>query len=246
MDARILNWEGCFNVRDLGGLPTLDGGHIRAQALVRADSPHRLTAAGRAALVDYGIHTIVDLRTPGELRETPNPFAAATTPRVVHASVIDPDDALGRLMYDAASHIFDAYLINVERHAYQLAGAVRAIARAEPGPVLVHCHAGKDRTGLVIALALALAGVAPDVIANDYALTHQFMEPLYAEDRAHTLAQHPEKLDLVRRNFHVCTPEMMWSVLMHIDRVHGGPEAYLQAAGFDAEEIEQLRQRLRE
>lgn len=246
MNERILNWEGCFNVRDLGGLPTLAGGHIRSRAVVRADSPHRLTAVGRAALTAYGIRTIVDLRTPKETRETPNPFAAAASPRVCFASVIDPDDAPGRQMYDAASHIFDAYLLNVERHAHCMAEAVRAVARAEVGPVLVHCHAGKDRTGLVVALALAVAGVGPQIIADDYALSHQFAGPLYEEDRAHIAAHHPEKLELVLRNFHVCAPEVMRAVLGHIDRVHGGAEAYLRTAGLSAEDIEHLQQRLRE
>src|SRR5688500_17816224 len=73
--GRQLSWEACYNVRDLGGYATADGGVTRWRAFVRAGSLYRLTPAGRAALLDYGVRTIVDLRRASELEHYPNPFA---------------------------------------------------------------------------------------------------------------------------------------------------------------------------
>src|SRR5687767_10529285 len=86
--GRQLSWDGCYNVRDLGGYATIDGGVTRWRAFVRADSLYQLTPAGQAALLDYGVRTIVDLRRARELEHYPNPFAqpseAANPPKYLH------------------------------------------------------------------------------------------------------------------------------------------------------------------
>jgi protein tyrosine/serine phosphatase len=160
----VLVWDGLLNVRDLGGHATVDGGHTRFGAVVRADSVRRLSDDGWRALVAYGIGTIVDLRFHSEL--------AADPPRdlpveVVHVPVFpEPEshhwpeiDAIGHGAHDVAAGTGAVYLALLERGRPRFAEAIAAVAEAPGGGVVVHCTAGKDRTGLVSALLLRLAGV---------------------------------------------------------------------------------------
>jgi protein-tyrosine phosphatase len=173
MNARVLVWDGCRNVRDLGGLRTSDGRMTRWGAVVRSDTPARLTAAGWSALYDYGIRTIVTLRTDGmqedELNFTP-PYPDLITVQVAIEDITDREfvqqwaatDLWGTPLYYK-----DALRRWPERHA----AVISAIARARPGAVLFHCIRGHDRTGIVTLLLLALVGVAPDEIIADYVLS---------------------------------------------------------------------------
>jgi protein-tyrosine phosphatase len=172
-DDRHLHWEGCFNVRDLGGLPAAGGGRIRRGAIVRADRVDRLTAAGWSALEAHGVRTVIDLRNDDELGEdvAPRP-AGIDTVRVALDGVEDTEfwshwasgPWFGTPMY---------YRPFLDRAPQRVAAAMAAIARARPGGVLVHCAGGRDRTGLVTLLLLALAGVPAETIADDYALSEE-------------------------------------------------------------------------
>jgi protein-tyrosine phosphatase len=167
--ARRLDWEGCLNVRDLGGLPTVDGRVTRFGAVVRSDSPGNLTPAGWAALHEYGIRTIVDLRNDDE-RDGASPEGL----RTVHLPLdgVDEDPAFwdhwgsgpqfGTPLY---------YRPHLNRFPERSARVIAAIAGAEPGGMLVHCVGGRDRTGQIAMLLLALVGVVPEAIAADYELS---------------------------------------------------------------------------
>jgi protein-tyrosine phosphatase len=177
---RHLHWEGCFNARDLGGLPTTDGRTTRWRAVVRSDTPDHLTAAGWEALRAYGIRTIVDLRNDEEVG--PDAGARPASVTTVHVPL---DDTAGREFWDewASGPQFGTplyYRPFLERKPDRCAAAVAAVARAGPGGVLVHCGGGRDRTGLVTMVLLALAGVAPEEIASDYELSYERMPRMYA------------------------------------------------------------------
>jgi protein-tyrosine phosphatase len=173
--GRELSWDGCVNVRDLGGL-----GHIVPGAVVRMEQPTRLSEAGWAAAWAYGVRTFLDLRHADECEpdRTPRP-AGMTMVRV-------PLDPVGTPFYErwmAIDHLatplyFPAMLAE---HPELVVGAVRAIANAPPGCVVFHCAGGKDRTGLLALVLLALAGAAPDDIIADYLLSYDKMERRYAE-----------------------------------------------------------------
>lgn len=168
---RHLDWEGCFNVRDLGGLETSDGRVIRRGALVRGDAPDRLTATGWAALQAHGIKTIVDLRNDDEL--APDAGARPQDVATVHVPLDGVEDAgfwakWGRGPEFATPLYYRAHL---NRMPERSARAIATIAGAAPGGVLVHCVGGRDRTGQIAMLTLALLGVAPENIAADYALS---------------------------------------------------------------------------
>ena len=244
--ARRLAWDACYNVRDLGGYATEDGGWTRWRAVLRADNLCRLTPAGCAALVAYGVRTIVDLRHDHELRMAPHPFAHRTTPDArpayLHQPLEDWDDAEYGAAIRAAASVDEIYVILLERYAVRLAGVVQAVARAPAGTVLVHCHAGKDRTGLVAAVLLALAGVPAATIAADYALSDDYLRPLYEELLSQaTDGEERARLAVPRK----APPERMLDTLAWLERRYGGVRPYLLGAGLAEADIERIRARLR-
>jgi protein-tyrosine phosphatase len=239
--TRLLAWEGCLNARDLGGYATEDGRETRWGAVVRSDSPAALTEAGRAALADYGVRTIVDLRLPTELADYPNPFAEPGDHGIAYTNVsfIDPAAAPP----DAVSTLAEDYLQMLDRYRQGVAEAMTAIARAPDGVVVIHCAAGKDRTGLISALLLGLAGVPADTIAADYAITAELLRP---RDQAWLAGLDPEERAereaMLAR--YAPTAEVMLAVLEGLGERFGGVEPYLLATGLGTDDLERLRDRL--
>jgi len=176
---RDLNWDGCYNVRDLGGIPTVAGGSTRWGAAVRADSLHKLSDEGWAAVMDHGVRTVVDLRNDFER-------VADVAKRPAELTTIDlPLDGIeDREFWDpiVSGPQFDTpiyYRPHLERMPGRSAAVLRAIARAEPGGVAFHCIGGRDRTGQITVLLLALAGVSTDAIVADYEVSDERLPPLW-------------------------------------------------------------------
>ena len=242
---RDLVWDGCLNVRDLGGLPTEDGGVTRFGSVVRADNVRRLSEVGWRALAEYGVTTIVDLRLSKEVAEDP--------PReldfdVAHVPVFDDDPAfwsaldarLARL--DAVAHKREAYLATLERSRHRFGDAFAAVANARPGVVVVHCMGGKDRTGLVSALLLRNAGVGVDDVAADYALAEERLSELR---EAYVAAAIDEDDRELRPRVSGAPAAAMAGVLEDLDRRYGGVGGYLHEAGVDEGTQARARARLR-
>lgn len=173
MDERILAWDGCSNVRDLGGLRTRDGRMTRFGAAVRSDTPGRLTTAGWSALYAYGIRTIITLRTHGITEEELNftsPYADIATIQAEIEDITDEEFVqkwVNTNFWTTPLYFRDTLLRWPERHAVVFS----AIAQAKPGGVLFHCKRGYDRTGIISLLLLGFAGVLPDDIVADYELS---------------------------------------------------------------------------
>jgi protein-tyrosine phosphatase len=239
----VLAWDGCLNVRDLGGHPTEDGTVTRHGVVVRADALGRLSDAGWEALVAYGIARIVDLRLHDE-READPPRDLPV--ELVHVQLVafDPDyrELLNRHLdtaADAAEYLRWSYGDFLERFSDNFVAAVRAVATA-PGPALVHCVGGKDRTGLVVALLLRLAAVSRERIDADYAVSEGNLDDQDWVDEA------PDDVETERRRKIVRSPEgVMAAVLAELERRHGSVRAYLLAAGSTVEELAAIRERLR-
>jgi protein-tyrosine phosphatase len=173
--------EGAVNVRDLGDLPTEDGQKTARARLLRADNLQDLSAADVTKLVrDIGVTTVVDLRSTNELEaEGPAPLDAVAgvrharhpvLPEVGANTDVIADALLARDRLDKSRYPQDPvcghYLGYLEDRPDQVVGALRSIAHAG-GAAVIHCAAGKDRTGVVVALALTVAGVpAPAVVAD--------------------------------------------------------------------------------
>lgn len=244
---RHLPWDACYNIRDVGGYPTLDGGTVRWHALVRADNLCRLTAAGCQTLLDYGIRTIIDLRLPVELEQDPNPFAQTSVAQGVlsyqHRSLLDPADIAGLAELDAAPSQAVLYQLILERFRDPIRTVIMAIAEAQPGGILIHCHAGKDRTGLVTALLLGIAGVPDDVIIADYALTERYLRPLH--DRILERTTDPIARARLAEQLSA-TPTTMRTVLDDLNVRYGGIPGYLAEIGVSVATQAQLRAWLQE
>jgi protein-tyrosine phosphatase len=234
--ARQLDWDGCRNVRDLGGLEAAGGRRTRWGAVVRADDPGRLTAAGWSALRAHGIRTIVDLRNDDERPATAVPGPAGLAG--VHLPLDDAADTeFWRFCWD---HGLDGtplyYRPFLERKPERCAAAVAAVARARPGGVLVHCGIGRDRTGLVALLLLALVGVAPGEIAADYELSSERLRALRGVAAGHRQRWSPE--DALARHGTSARAAIL-AVLASVD-----VEAHLRGAGLRDDDLVALRARL--
>jgi len=240
---RRLFWEDCLNARDLGGFRTRDGRYTRRGALVRMDNPGYLTDAGVRAMLDYGVTTVIDLRYPDEVTRHPRlaeALAGQPNPPVIHNIPLldERNQAMEDGLFARSRDEWHAYVL--ERCSQTIVEVLRTIAYAAPGVVVFHCAAGKDRTGLISALLLDLLGVGRDQIAQDYAIseewllprTRQWLEPLDEAQRAFALG-------LMRT-----APEYMHFVLNYLDERYGGTSAYLQQAGFSAANLNALRERL--
>lgn len=235
---RRLEFPRLLNARDLGGCPTLDGGRTRWRSLLRADDLAQLDAAGLRALADYGIATVVDLRWRAETERHPSPIPAALPQvRYYQVSLLTPtEDEWRERSVDASKELWNCVVL--EQVRLELRGVLGAIAAAAPGPLLFHCIAGKDRTGLVAALLLALADVVPEAIAHDYALSSANLRAGYLERYAH---RDPEQ---VLSALH-CPEEGVYNMLKFLAHA-GGVRAYLREIGLAGGEIAALHARLRE
>lgn len=248
--SRDLLWDGLLNVRDLGGHPTEDGGETRYDSIIRADSVRQLSDQGWAALVDYGVQTIVDLRTNDELAADP---PGELPVEVLHIPFFETDtddwkevenqlEAVTRSAADVATATRDVYMIFLEHFDRNVAAAIRAIANAPQGGVVIHCAGGKDRTGLLTALLLHVAGVDVDEIAADYALSEERLRPRHEEWFADAEGEELERLKRMAQ-----TPaESIKGVFAELERRHGSVEGYLHEAGLTDDELARARARLRD
>jgi protein tyrosine/serine phosphatase len=242
---RHLTWDGCVNVRDLGGFDT-PYGETRRGAVVRADTIRRLTDEGWEELVGHGVSTIVDLRMDEELEADP---PAELPVEVVHVNVVagaPPDygktlDALSDSVDTPAEKTKVVYLDFLERFGPNFVAAIRAIADAPPGGVVVHCHGGKDRTGLVVAFLLSLAGVSRDEIADDYTVSERNLSERHAAWEAEAEDEQERER---RAQINRCPREAMIGVLDELDARYGGVREFLLAQGADGDQLDRAVARL--
>jgi hypothetical protein len=236
MGDRHLGWRGTYNSRDLGGLALIGGGRTRRGAVVRSDSMQGLEARGWEEVEAHGIRTVIDLRSEHEIGPD-----AAPRPRSIETVNIPLDVSEDREFWDVwengpqfATPLY--YRPHLERFPSRSAEVLRAIATAPPGGVAFHCQGGRDRAGQVSLLVLALAGVEPEEIAADYALSDERLRALYLsrgqEDEA-------PKIAAFLREQGTTATELIVELLAEFD-----VEAALLDAGLTEEDIGALRRRL--
>jgi protein tyrosine/serine phosphatase len=234
---RHLAWEGCYNARDLGGLKLRDGGETRWGSMVRSDNPARMTEAGWAAAREYGIRTRIDLRNPDEIAAD----ACRSGITTVTIALDDPMDEEWWSQYGhRGSHIYGTplyYTPFLDRFPHQVAKVCTAIAQAEPGGVLFHCAAGRDRTGLISLILLSLADAEPEEIAADHALSTDRLRPAWVE--LNLTDQTPAIEQVLARN-NTTAREALLATIAAFDAAE-----YLAKAGLTSDDIAALRDRLR-
>jgi protein-tyrosine phosphatase len=235
--------EGAYNVRDIGGYVTTDGRRTRWRTLLRSDSLHRLSAADQAALLAAGVRTMIDLRRPAEVHGEPSVFRASDAVAYYHLPLINDTggDGAGAPL-PALVTIYPRILDTAQE---QLAQVLRALAQPGALPALVHCTAGKDRTGLVVALLLGIAGVPASTIAADYALSATYLDERFrTEVRERALAA---GLDWdAYQQLLSCPPELMLDTLVYLEERYGGLYHYVRAIGLMEAEVDSLREALTE
>jgi protein-tyrosine phosphatase len=217
-------------------LPTASG-TTRHGVVIRSDNISSLNTAGVQAMWEYGVNTVIDLRSESEVAKFPSPFAGPDYgPEYLNLPVID--DAFASKIGDSLG-MGERYRLMVDHRQEALGRIFSTIARLD-GPAVIHCYAGKDRTGLVAAILLSVAGADQTAIAADYAETDVNLAQRYAEWLA---AAPPERLESMRDELR-CPPEWMLGALNHIEQKWGGVDSYLEAAGMEPAEIAHLQGKL--
>jgi hypothetical protein len=260
-----IDLEGLANLRDLGGLPTDDGGKIIPGRLLRSDNLQTLTPRDLEALLGLGLTDVVDLRSDYEVeQEGPGPLSDAGVrihqfslfrewrsgvgqtkpdlrPEVLPEEALPWADLVPKTQLgDEVASVYFAYLAD---RPDSVVAALRAVAYA-PGATLVHCAAGKDRTGTLIALALSLAGVERDAVVADYVASSERVEQVVA--RLMSSATYAENLRGRPISSHLSQPQSMITFLDHLDRAYGGPEPLLITMGWTPQDTAALRAKLRD
>ncbi|MGZ4507345.1 MAG: tyrosine-protein phosphatase [Blastococcus sp.] len=270
--GRWVRLDGTTNTRDLGGLPTADGGQTATGRILRSDNLQTLSGDDVRRLVhEIGLREVIDLRTSAEiLLEGRGPLRAVDEVTHRHFSLIperghntdvfavEEDDPMGELPSgwmesilprQAAEHdqaeppAVRSYLGYLGDRADNVIGALRAVTHGT-GAAIVHCAAGKDRTGVVVALALSVTGVPHEEIVADYAMTAEVIDALVAKLAASpTYAEDMERRDVAS---HTPRAETMDRVLTLLDERFDGAVGWLETHGFGADERAALRSRLRD
>lgn len=224
---RHIRLEAAFNVRDLGGYRTANGSTTRWRSLLRADALHELTDRDVDALLELGLRTVIDLRTEREIAAQPSVFAARDEVRYHHISLFDrlaPVDVMFRER--GLIDLSERYIAALDVCHPALLSVANAITEADEGIVLFNCTAGKDRTGIVAAMLLSIAGVSADDIAEDYALTAEIAAPLMQRLKEGAMRRGLEEAAAAR----LLSSERsaMELFLRHMEEAHGGFLGYLE------------------
>jgi protein-tyrosine phosphatase len=260
-----INLEGLANLRDVGGMPTTDGGEIAVGRLLRSDNLQALTPGDIDHLLGLGLTDVVDLRSEYEVEsEGPGPLTGHPTVTVHQHSLFRewregvgedkpdvrpeelPDEALPWV--DLAPSIqvdhpvTSFYLSYLVDRPDSVLASLRHIGEAQ-GATLVHCAAGKDRTGTIVAMALSVAGADREAIVADYAASSERMEAIL--ERLLGTRTYAENLRDRPLSSHLTYPETMQAFLEYVDGEYGGVERLLGRMGWSAEDTGRLRAKLR-
>ena len=234
--------EGSYNTRDIGGYPIEEGGTTRWKTFIRSDGMHRLTDDDQVRLMDYGVRTVIDLRTTVETETTPNVFADSAHPSYHHCNLIGDAQYEREAIAVPAVRIARTYTRWLDERQAQVADALKKLASPGSQTAIYHCASGKDRAGLITALLLSLAGVSRDVVVADYALTAEFLYMRLVSGGAPSWEEEvgsPAEFEAL-----YCPRDGMARTFAHLDRVYGSVEEYAQSIGLTPGQIGNIRSAL--
>ncbi|MGR6913530.1 tyrosine-protein phosphatase [[Actinomadura] parvosata] len=235
--TRHIEFVNLCNFRDVGGYAAKDGRTVRWQRLYRADSLGWLAGEDLAAFRALRVRSIIDLRHPYEVEKAGR--APETEGQLYQNLPIEGrpwDVAAFSEELGVARYLADRYLEVTEDGVGNLKTALETIARADNAPVVVHCAAGKDRTGVLTALVLSLAGVSEDDIVADYALTGLATERFVAD----WTRRHPDAA--LWPGFGLAPAEAMRLFLTDLTARHGSVERYVtHVIGLPPDAVSELR-----
>ena len=243
---RHLDLEGAYNIRDIGGYATSDGRSTRWQTMLRADSLHKLTPASKRALIEYGVRTVIDLRTTDELQQAPDVLSNSSDVSYIHRNILgDPRESVTSgppASLVGAKRLLELYTTMLDQRRAVMVETLETLAAPEALPALFHCFAGKDRTGLITALLLGLAGVPAETIAEDYSLSAGYLSKRFFDpEAAPEIDASGYTLEQYQMEYCYCAPDLMLETLRYIDERYGGIEGYVRDGGLTQEQIDRLR-----
>jgi protein-tyrosine phosphatase len=256
---RWITLDGAVNVRDIGGLPTEEGALTAGKRLLRADNLQQLSPADVSLLLgEFGLTRVVDLRSVAEVTaEGPGPLVGIESIDHVHHSMIPVEDdaassaeLVSRVLLarrdrfastDPDEYTIDSYLGYLTDRPESVVAALRAIA-STPGAALVHCAAGKDRTGVIVALALRAVGVRREAVIADYAATAVRIDAILARLRASDT--YGSSINRISDEQHTPRESSMARFLDRVDADHGGVLTWLADQGFGPADLRRLRAKL--
>jgi protein tyrosine/serine phosphatase len=241
---RVVPFSTVFNFRDLGGYPAAGGRTVRWGRLYRSDGLHRLTEDDFEDFAGLGVRTVIDLRRPDEL-DADGRVAESLGLDYRHLNFhadMWPQHTLTpaqmpRYLADRYADMAEGGLTGKNA----VAASLRAVADADAAPLVFHCAAGKDRTGVLAALTLSLVGVDDEDIATDYALSAESERRFREWRRALSTAQPDEDGHSTAWTVNPCPREAMHLFLTELRERHGSVEAYVRRAGISHAEVEKLR-----
>lgn len=241
--TRHIQLQGAFNVRDLGGYPTTTGGMTRWRSFLRADALHQLSESDIESLLALGLRTVVDLRSANEIASQPSTFSSHRAVRYHHVPLFEGLSPVDVVIADKGKiDLYSRYIDAAQSCRTAIAQVVATIADAEEGIVLFNCTAGKDRTGIVAAMLLSLAGVADDEIAQDYALTATVARSLMVRLKTTAMARGLD--EITTTGLLSSEPPVMLAFLRHMEERYGGFATYLADHPDCADGIRTIRERL--
>jgi protein-tyrosine phosphatase len=245
VSQRALAFENVFNFRDLGGYRAADGRTVRWGRLFRADDLCRLDDGDLARLGELGVRTVVDLRRPEEVERGGRIPPAAYT--YLHVHVVHPNWPVAHDFPSPEArvgYLLDRYLELAEQGGEGIGLALCTVADPAAAPVVFHCIAGKDRTGLVAAFTLHALGVSDDDVADDYALSELAEEPNWSWYAAKYPDSHPDTGPRRWERYTVSPREAVLELFAVLRERHGSIEKYLASIGVTAGHIESMREHL--
>lgn len=235
---------GAYNVRELGGYRTANGATTRWGHFLRADLLDHLTPESVAALKEYGIKTAIDLRAEDELSEKPSDLAQSTGIEYFNHNLLG-DDELPDVVrdYETAKGMADGYAWILDERQASIHDALSTLSAPGRLPAVFFCAGGTDRTGLIAALLLGLAGVPNETIAQDYHLSAQALV-----DRWRNLSRpdfvSKEDLASGKVSERLARTDTMRLTLARLENAYGGVEGYVRAIGLTDIQIVRLRDAL--
>ncbi|UAK39445.1 tyrosine-protein phosphatase [Gordonia bronchialis] len=232
MEVSRIDVEGTFNLRDIGGYP-VGAGQVRSGLVFRSDMP-MVTESGMATIAALRLRTVVDLRDSREVDARPTRVASVVA-SVVSAGL--DTTSIVRDSPEVTRTLGDLYCAIVDRRGERLARAIAALAAPNALPALVHCTAGKDRTGIVVALILSMMGVSSNDIGREYALTNENLTAEFFTMLDQSSIPHGH-VDLTR--LHRADPTAIVQMLDHVHRRYGSAMDYLVRYGADHEMLRGL------
>ncbi|WP_435084708.1 tyrosine-protein phosphatase [Gordonia hongkongensis] len=220
-----------FNLRDIGDYQVAGGARTKWGRLFRSDAARFIDGADIAGL---GLQTVIDLRDDAEIAALPTGLDAIV-PNVLHRP-LDPRALLSAEREPSPDPLTDLYIALIRERGAELAAIIADLARPSALPALVHCAAGKDRTGVVIALVLSAIGMPDDIVAADYALTADYLTAEFFD----ALPVESGAADPTAEVLRGARPESMTAMLRVLAAEHGGARTYLTGHGVPDEAIDQL------